>query len=89
LGATSTANRNASAIPMAGQPTRVGDSQVDAPADGEVPVPQPTILQQVAGYDGDPDAVGIILLNGGINDFDVRFILKPLTARRERRPRVF
>src|SRR5512144_2274746 len=36
--------------------------------DGEVPVSSPTVMEQVASYDGDPDDVAMIVLNGGIND---------------------
>jgi hypothetical protein len=58
----------------------VGDTQVSSPQDEEVPVPRPTILQQVADYAGDPNDVAMIILNGGINDVDVRFIINPLTS---------
>jgi hypothetical protein len=48
--------------------------------DGEVPVSSPTVMEQVASYDGDPDEVAVIVLNGGINDIDIRVILNPLTT---------
>ena len=46
---------------------------------GEVPESCPSILQQIGAYSGDPQAVPIVLLNGGINDIDIRTILNPLT----------
>ena len=48
--------------------------------DGEVPVSSPTLVEQVATYAGDPDDVAVIILNGGINDIDIRVILNPLTT---------
>ena len=48
--------------------------------DGEVPVSYPTVMEQVASYDGDPGDVAVIILNGGINDVDIRMILNPLTT---------
>lgn len=45
--------------------------------DGEVPTAFPTIIQQVdAAADTDVD---LVILNGGINDIDVRYILNPFT----------
>lgn len=45
--------------------------------DGEVPTAFPTILQQC---DGTPDAtVSLVILNGGINDIDIRYVLNPFT----------
>jgi len=54
------------------------DTEIDPPADGEVPVPRPTILRQVKEYQGNPDEAAIVIINGGINDVDIRFILNPL-----------
>jgi len=48
--------------------------------DGEVPVSYPTVTEQVAAYAGDPDDVRVIIIDGGINDIDVRVILNPLTT---------
>ena len=48
--------------------------------DGEVPVSYPTLLEQVASCDDRPDDVAVIILNGGINDIDIRVILNPLTT---------
>lgn len=50
------------------------------PVHGEVPVGHPTIIQQVHLFDGDPDDVVAILVNGGINDVDFRTILLPTTS---------
>jgi lysophospholipase L1-like esterase len=45
--------------------------------DGEVPTAFPTILQQCEAA---PDtSVNLVILNGGINDIDIRFILNPFT----------
>lgn len=52
---------------------------VSATLDGEVPDSYPTILQQVGGYDEDPTAVDLILIDGGINDLGVTSILCPFT----------
>jgi hypothetical protein len=57
----------------------VGDATPYGPIDGEVPTSYPTILDQVAQFTGNPDDVGLVLLNGGINDCDVRTILSPLS----------
>lgn len=45
--------------------------------DGEVPVGYPTIIEQLAGFPGDPQDVRVVLVTGGINDVDVRTILNP------------
>ena len=45
--------------------------------DGEVPIPYPTILQQVDGFSGDPAEAAVVLVNGSINDVDIRNILNP------------
>jgi lysophospholipase L1-like esterase len=46
---------------------------------GEVPTSFPTILAQCdAGPDTDVD---LVILNGGINDIDIRYILNPFTER--------
>jgi len=46
---------------------------------GEVPTAYPTILQQCANVTDPPETVDLVLLNGGINDINVRTILNPLT----------
>src|SRR5262249_46607965 len=53
------------------------------PQPGEVPHPYPTILQQVNGFSDAPETVDLVLITGGINDVDVRFILNPLTDPQE------
>lgn len=47
-------------------------------ADGEVPVARPTILEQCEQFTDSPETVNLVLLNGGINDVDIRVILNPL-----------
>lgn len=48
--------------------------------DGEVPVGSPTILEQAAGFSGDPAEVAVVLVNGGINDVDIKNILNPFIS---------
>ena len=55
----------------------VGDATPFGPLDGEVPTSYPTILQQVGDYRGPTERVGLVLVNGGINDCNVRIILSP------------
>jgi len=40
----------------------------------EVPRPYPTILQQVTNFTDAPDTVDLLIINGGINDLDIRYI---------------
>jgi len=47
---------------------------------GEVQVAAPTITEQIATYDADPNEVDLVIINGGINDIDFRIILSPLTS---------
>lgn len=54
-----------------------GKDDVVAPVDGEVPKSFPTILQQCAFFKGEADLVDLILLDGGMNDVDVRTVLNP------------
>jgi pyruvate/2-oxoglutarate dehydrogenase complex dihydrolipoamide acyltransferase (E2) component len=58
----------------------VGATVVRPGVDGEVPVGSPTILEQVAAFPGDPAEVDTVLVNGGINDVDIRNILNPLLS---------
>lgn len=51
--------------------------------DGEVPVPSPTIMEQAAGFPGDPAEVLAVLVQGGINDVDIRTILNPFISSRQ------
>ncbi len=46
----------------------------------EIPWTYPTVIQQCEGYDGDPDKVRIVLLDGGINDVSVDVIIDPRTT---------
>src|SRR5882724_10507856 len=45
---------------------------------GEVPCSCPSIQEQIQSFTGDTAHVGWVLMNGGINDVDVRRILSPL-----------
>jgi lysophospholipase L1-like esterase len=47
--------------------------------DGEVPDSYPTIFQQCASFDDDPDTVDVVIVNGGINDVGAFNIVNPLT----------
>jgi lysophospholipase L1-like esterase len=47
--------------------------------DGEVPIAYPTVFQQLEAFVGDPADVRVVLVNGGINDVDIRRVLNPLT----------
>jgi hypothetical protein len=53
-----------------------------APAHPEVPRARPSILEQVPAFPA-PDSVDLLLMNGGINDLDVRYILNPRTSVQE------
>ncbi|HJQ27500.1 MAG TPA: SGNH/GDSL hydrolase family protein [Blastocatellia bacterium] len=57
----------------------VGVPPTEAAVDGEVPTAYPTILQQVSAFNDAPEAVDLVLVNGGINDINFRNILNPLT----------
>jgi hypothetical protein len=46
--------------------------------DGEVPFPTPTIIKQCETC-LEPETVEVTIINGGINDVDVRTIINPLT----------
>lgn len=46
---------------------------------GEMPESCPSILQQIAAYSGDVESVPVVILDGGINDIDIRTILDPFT----------
>ncbi|MGI9102217.1 MAG: SGNH/GDSL hydrolase family protein [Terriglobales bacterium] len=55
-------------------------SSAHFPDDGEVPSSYPTIVQQCASFSDSPDGVDVLIVDGGINDLDVRRILDPLTG---------
>jgi len=57
----------------------VGVNTNEGSLDGEVPTAYPTILQQVGQFNDSPETVDLILMNGGINDVDIRDILNPFT----------
>jgi lysophospholipase L1-like esterase len=62
---------------------RAGGTAYKQRLDGEVPTSYPTIRDQVLEFEDVPDAnedVDLILLDGGINDVNVRTILSPLTS---------
>src|SRR4029078_686333 len=63
-----------------GAPTGVNEDDEDEPVDGEVPVPRPTVLQQVDAYMPTTSEVGMVLVNGGLSDIDFRVILNPFTS---------
>ena len=48
--------------------------------DGEVPIAYPTLVQQVDAFAGNPADVIAVLVNGGINDVDIRNILNPFVS---------
>lgn len=48
--------------------------------DGEVPVAYPTLVEQIGGFVGNEDEVIAVLVNGGINDVDIRNILNPFVS---------
>ncbi|MFC7370597.1 IPT/TIG domain-containing protein [Fictibacillus iocasae] len=47
--------------------------------DGEVPTSFPTINHQMDLFEGQPENVDLILLDGGINDVNIRVVLNPFT----------
>lgn len=59
----------------------VGMPSTGAVCDGEVPKGRPTILQQVAAFDAaEARSTDLVIINGGINDVDVRVIVSPFTS---------
>ena len=48
-----------------------------AAVNGEVPVGQPTILEQLTSFADSPQDAVVVLVNGGINDVNIRNILNP------------
>lgn len=47
----------------------------------EVPMARPTILEQCDTFNDFPENVRLVLVNGGINDVDIRTILNPLVPK--------
>ena len=58
----------------------VNRSSIAGPPDSEIPFSYPTILAQCAGFNDHPETVDLVLVDGGINDVNVRNILDPLTS---------
>lgn len=57
------------------------DDNTSLPAiDGEVPTSYPTIMQQCDAFSAAPETVDLVLVDGGINDVNVRTILNPTTS---------
>lgn len=54
-----------------------GNSNTAEPVDGEVPTSYPTILQQCDLFTDRRDKVDLVLMDGGMNDVDVRTVLNP------------
>lgn len=52
----------------------------ERPLNGEIPTDNPTILQQAA-MAINPNNVDLVLVDGGINDINVRTIISPLTSK--------
>lgn len=55
----------------------VGNNTIQAPLPGEIPTDFPTILQQCDGFSDSPESVDLVLVDGCINDINVRRILHP------------
>jgi hypothetical protein len=58
----------------------IGDFAIEAPLYGEVPTSHPSILQQCDAFTGLKKTIDLILVNGDINDINVRTILNPLLS---------
>jgi len=60
----------------------IGVGRADAPGalSQEIPYSYPTILAQCAGFNDNPSTVDLVLIDGGINDVNIRTILNPLTS---------
>jgi len=58
-------------------PDYVSPPSGDAAATGEIPRSKPTIIEQAASFDGDPDEVRLILVDGGINDVNINNSVNP------------
>ena len=76
-------NLNASVSMNAHSGATIGirDRANNSMASGEVPNSYPTIQEQVESFNGDSSDVGWVLMNGGINDVDIRNILNPFYFR--------
>lgn len=60
----------------------IGVNRTNLPGapNGEIPDSYPTILDQCAAFNDQPNTVDLVLVDGGINDVQVRNILDPLTS---------
>jgi len=60
----------------------IGVNRTNLPGapNGEIPDSYPTILDQCAVFNDSPNTVDLVLVDGGINDVEVRTILDPLTS---------
>ncbi len=58
----------------------LGHTITTARVHGEVPIGPPTIVEQLAGFPDDPADAHVVLVNGGINDVDIRNILNPFIS---------
>lgn len=58
----------------------IGRANNTGASSSEIPDSYPTILAQCNSFAQSPDAVDLVLVNGGINDVDIRTILNPLTS---------
>jgi beta-glucosidase/6-phospho-beta-glucosidase/beta-galactosidase/lysophospholipase L1-like esterase len=58
----------------------VGDPTSLPAIPGEVPTSYPTIMQQCASFTDSPETVDLVLVNGGLNDINVRTVLNPTTT---------
>jgi lysophospholipase L1-like esterase len=70
---------NCAVLAHSGATIGVGVNTTEPAVNGEVPTSYPTVLQQCNGFDDSPEGVDLVLISGGINDIDVRFILDPFT----------
>jgi lysophospholipase L1-like esterase len=67
----------------------VGKTATRPAIHGEVPTDYPTILQQCARHAAnDSDTIDLVIVDGGINDVDVRTILSPLTRTADLKRRI-
>lgn len=61
----------------------IGNTVAARPAHREVPLATPTIVEQVRSFSDNPRETRVVLINGGINDVDIRNILNPIVSRAE------
>lgn len=61
----------------AGAVLGIGTHAQQTHAAGEVPLAQPTVLEQLDTFEEDTGGVRVLLINGGLNDIGLRTILNP------------